>query len=92
MAAKCGVPSLAMEQGSVESGRRPNANALVSAMPVINGKTRARIRAIFFMAISLHHLWPEPAQFDRECFCQNQLGAAVTVITYYRNVIVLEFA
>jgi hypothetical protein len=42
-----------MKQVSVESsGRRPNAKDVVSAMPVLNTKVRARIRADFFMAIS----------------------------------------
>jgi hypothetical protein len=49
----CPVPSLAMKQASVESsGRRPDAKDVASAMPVVNGKATARIRAIFFMAIS----------------------------------------
>jgi hypothetical protein len=53
MAVSCRLPSLAMKQVSVESsGRRPNAKDVVSAMPVLNGKARARIRAVFFMAIS----------------------------------------
>ena len=33
------------------SGIRPNANAVVSAMPVVKAKARARITAIFFMAV-----------------------------------------
>jgi hypothetical protein len=42
-----------MKQVSVESsGRKPNAKEVVSAMPVLNVKARARIRAIFFKAIS----------------------------------------
>jgi hypothetical protein len=42
-----------MKQVSVESsGRRPNAKDVVSAMPVLNGKARASIMAIFFTAIS----------------------------------------
>ena len=48
----CQLPSLAMKQVSVESsGRRPNAKDVVSAMPAVNGKARARITAIFCMAI-----------------------------------------
>jgi hypothetical protein len=42
-----------MTQSSDESsGRRPNANDVVSAMPALNRKARDRFRAIFFMAIS----------------------------------------
>jgi hypothetical protein len=33
------------------SGIRPNAKAVVSAMPVVKAKARARIAAIFFMAV-----------------------------------------
>ena len=47
------MPSLATKQVSVESsGRRPNAKDVVRAMPVLNRKARAKIKAIFFMAIS----------------------------------------
>jgi hypothetical protein len=35
------------------SGRRPNAKAVVSAMPAVKAKARARITAIFFMAVPL---------------------------------------
>jgi hypothetical protein len=35
------------------SGIRSNAKAVVSAMPVVKAKARARIRAIFFMAVPL---------------------------------------
>jgi hypothetical protein len=42
-----------MKQASFESsGRRPHPKAVASAKPVVNGKARARIRAVVFMAIS----------------------------------------
>jgi hypothetical protein len=64
-----------MKQVSVESsGRRPNAKDVVSAMPVLNGKARARIRAVFFMAISRKLIRVMALAFtflhERVAFCQ----------------------
>jgi hypothetical protein len=43
-----------LPSGQVKSsGIRPNAKAVVSAMPVVKAKPRARITAIFFMAVPL---------------------------------------
>ena len=80
MATSCRVSSCRFDttqhpSGQVKScGRRPNAKAVVSAMPVVMAKARARITAIFVMAIS-------PLQASRDC--QNRASTSVTAITFW---------
>jgi hypothetical protein len=55
------------------SGRRPNAKAVVSAMPVVMAKARARITPVV-MAVTL---------FDLCGDCQNKARTSVTAITFW---------
>ena len=60
--------------GQKPSGRRPNPKAVVSAMPVVSVKAKARITAIFFMAV------PLVSDVD---IARTRQGQSVTVITFW---------